>query len=32
VDVCVDCHGRFDEASGHKIAKAMEPFDLMFFE
>jgi galactonate dehydratase len=32
VDICVDCHGRFDEVSGHKIAKAMEPFDLMWLE
>ncbi len=32
VDVCVDCHGRFDEQSGHKIAKAMEPFNLMWLE
>ena len=32
VDICVDCHGRFDEQSGHKIAKAMEPFDLMWLE
>jgi galactonate dehydratase len=32
VDVCVDCHGRFDEQSGHRIAKAMEPFNLMWLE
>jgi galactonate dehydratase len=32
VDICVDCHGRFDEQAGHKIAKAMEPFDLMWLE
>ena len=32
VDICVDCHGRFDEASGMKIAKAMEPYDLMWLE
>jgi galactonate dehydratase len=32
VDVCVDCHGRFDEPSGHKIARAMEPFRLMWLE
>jgi galactonate dehydratase len=32
VDVCVDCHGRFDEAAGHRIAKAMEPFGLMWLE
>jgi galactonate dehydratase len=32
VDVCVDCHGRFDEAAGHRIAKAMEPFGLLWLE
>jgi galactonate dehydratase len=32
VDICVDCHGRFDEPAGHKIAKAMEPFNLMWLE
>ncbi|MFC1542193.1 mandelate racemase/muconate lactonizing enzyme family protein [Candidatus Latescibacterota bacterium] len=32
IDICVDCHGRFDEASGHKIAKAMEPYNLMWLE
>jgi len=32
VDICVDCHGRFDEQSGHKIAKAMEPYNLMWLE
>ena len=32
VDICVDCHGRFDEQSGHRIAKAMEPFNLMWLE
>jgi galactonate dehydratase len=32
VDLCVDCHGRFDEASGHKIARALEPLDLMWLE
>ena len=32
IDICVDCHGRFDEPSGHKIAKAMEPLNLMWLE
>ena len=32
IDICVDCHGRFDEASGMKIAKAMEPYNLMWLE
>jgi galactonate dehydratase len=32
VDICVDCHGRFDEPSGHKIARAMEPFKLLWLE
>jgi galactonate dehydratase len=32
VDICVDCHGRFDEQSAHRIAKAMEPLGLMWLE
>ncbi len=32
IDICVDCHGRFDEQAAHKIAKAMEPFNLMWLE
>ena len=32
IDICVDCHGRFDESSGIKIAKALEPFNLMWLE
>ena len=32
IDICVDCHGRFDEASGMKIAKALEPYNLMWLE
>lgn len=32
IDICVDCHGRFDEGAGMKIAKALEPFDLMWLE
>ncbi len=32
VDICVDCHGRFDEVSGMKIAKALEPYNLMWLE
>ncbi len=32
IDICVDCHGRFDEPSGMRIAKAMEPLDLMWLE
>jgi galactonate dehydratase len=32
VDICVDCHGRFDEAAGHRIAKAMEPMNLLWLE
>jgi galactonate dehydratase len=32
IDICVDCHGRFDEQSGMKIARAMEPFNLMWLE
>ena len=32
IDICVDCHGRFDEGAGMKIAKALEPFNLMWLE
>lgn len=32
IDICVDCHGRFDEVSGMKIAKALEPYNLMWLE
>lgn len=32
IDICVDCHGRFDEQSGMKIAKALEPYNLMWLE
>ena len=32
IDICVDCHGRFDEAAGMKIAKALEPYNLMWLE
>jgi galactonate dehydratase len=32
VDICVDCHGRFDEGAGMKIAKALEPYNLMWLE
>lgn len=32
VDVCVDMHGRFDMTSGKRVAKAMEPLNLMWLE
>ena len=32
IDICVDCHGRFDESAGVKIARAMEPYNLMWLE
>ncbi len=32
IDICVDCHGRFDEVSGMKIAKALESYNLMWLE
>ncbi len=32
IDICVDCHGRFDEGAGMKIAKALEPYNLMWLE
>ena len=32
VDICVDMHGRFDTTSGKRVAKAMEPLQLMWLE
>ena len=32
VDICVDMHGRFDTTSGKRVAKAMEPLNLMWLE
>nr|WKN36210.1 mandelate racemase/muconate lactonizing enzyme family protein [Tunicatimonas sp. TK19036] len=32
VDVCVDMHGRYDLTTGKKVAKLMEPLNLMWLE
>ena len=32
IDICMDCHGSFNLTSALKIAKAIEPFDVMFLE
>lgn len=32
IDICVDMHGRYDQTTGHRVAKMMEPLNLMFLE
>lgn len=32
VDLAVDCHGRFDMTTGKRMAKELEPFNLLFLE
>jgi galactonate dehydratase len=32
MDICVDCWGRFDLASAKRIARALEPFDILYME
>jgi L-alanine-DL-glutamate epimerase-like enolase superfamily enzyme len=32
VDICVDCWGRFDFPSALRIAKALEPYNIMYLE
>jgi galactonate dehydratase len=32
VDLAIDMHGRYDTSSGIRVAKAMEPFNLMWLE
>lgn len=32
VDICVDMHGRYDAPTGEKVAKLMEPLNLMWLE
>jgi galactonate dehydratase len=32
VDICVDMHGRYDAPTGRKVAKMMEPLNLMWLE
>lgn len=32
IDICVDMHGRYDVPTGQRVAKLMEPLNLMFLE
>lgn len=32
IDICVDMHGRYDGTTGRKVAKMMEPLNLMWLE
>ena len=32
VDICVDMHGRYDAVTGQKVAKLLEPLNLMWLE
>jgi galactonate dehydratase len=32
MDICVDCWGRFDLPSAQRIAKALEPYNIMYLE
>jgi galactonate dehydratase len=32
IDICCDMHGRYDAPTGRKVAKVMEPLNLMFLE
>ncbi|GAB3910833.1 mandelate racemase/muconate lactonizing enzyme family protein [Larkinella knui] len=32
VDICVDMHGKYDVTTGKRVAKMMEPLNLMFLE
>jgi galactonate dehydratase len=32
VDICVDMHGRYDRVTGEKVAKMLEPLNLMWLE
>ena len=32
MDICVDCWGRFDLPSAQRIAKALEPYQIMYLE
>lgn len=32
IDICVDCWGRFDLASAQRIAKALEPYNILYLE
>ena len=32
IDICVDMHGRYDGTTGRRVAKMMEPLNLMWLE
>jgi len=32
IDICVDMHGRYDAISGEKVAKMLEPLNVMWLE
>ncbi len=32
IDICVDMHGRYDAVTGEKVAKMLEPLNLMWLE
>lgn len=32
IEICVDMHGRYDAPTGRKVAKVMEPLNLMWLE
>lgn len=32
MDICVDCWGRFDLASAQRIARALEPYNILYLE
>ncbi|NBA87668.1 mandelate racemase/muconate lactonizing enzyme family protein [Emticicia sp. CRIBPO] len=32
IDICVDMHGRYDAITGEKVAKLLEPLNLMWLE
>ncbi len=32
IDICVDMHGRYDTTTGKRVAKMMEPLNLLFLE
>ncbi len=32
IDICADMHGRYDAITGEKVARLMEPLDLMWLE
>ncbi len=32
IDICIDMHGRYDLTTGKRVAKMMEPLNLMFLE